>query len=48
MERSKSRTLVSLTTATALAVTALTPAFAQTGATNGEWPAYGGDGGGIR
>jgi quinoprotein glucose dehydrogenase len=31
-----------------IASSIFTPAFAQTGATNGEWPAYGGDNSGIR
>ena len=31
-----------------LTTLATPPTFAQTGATNGEWPAYGGDGGGMR
>ena len=42
---SKGRYLAALSVLTTLATP---PTFAQTGATNGEWPAYGGDGGGMR
>ncbi|MDY6983198.1 MAG: pyrroloquinoline quinone-dependent dehydrogenase, partial [Pseudomonadota bacterium] len=45
MERSRNRSaLLSFLIATLLAA----PVSAQQGATNGEWRAYGGDGGGIR
>src|SRR5688572_23549271 len=44
----KSTALVSLFLASYIASSTFTPAFAQTGATDGEWPAYGGDNSGIR
>ena len=45
MERSNYKPLVF---ALMIAATLVMPVLAQQGATNGEWPAYGGDGGGIR